>query len=361
MVPLKILFLVQCFPMVIQTFFINQISVLKDYGHDVTILSLRQGTKKKHDLDQYDWSSKLFYTVLPKECNNFDIIYASLGELTPVAMDLKKRGVKGELVVGLHGSDASSVFRKNPHCYDELFDKVSLFLPACDHFAQRLIKHGCPPNKIAVLHATIDTKLFTFKEHVPNLDGSVGLITVARLVKKKGLEYAIRAVARLMRENSKLSYTIVGHGNMQSKLQKLIDDLGMHDRIILVGYQPYDRVVQFLDASHIFVLPSITTEGGGEEATPNSIKEAFATGLPVVATYHAGISELVQDDVSGYLVPEKNVDALTDRLGYLIAHPELWDRMAYAGYQKVLSDYEKHKENKKLIAFLYSIVLQHGQ
>lgn len=112
MVPLKILFLVQCFPMVIQTFFINQISVLKDYGHDVTILSLRQGTKKKHDLDQYDWSSKLFYTVLPKECNNFDIIYASLGELTPVAMDLKKRGVKGELVVGLHGSDASSVFRK---------------------------------------------------------------------------------------------------------------------------------------------------------------------------------------------------------------------------------------------------------
>jgi len=76
--------------------------------------------------------------------------------------------------------------------------------------------------------------------------------------------------------------------------------------------------------------------------------EAMATGLPVVSTYHAGIPELVIDKKTGFLVPEKDVDGLVDRLDYLIAHPELWEKLGSEGREVVEEKFDLFKQVRKL-------------
>jgi len=81
----------------------------------------------------------------------------------------------------------------------------------------------------------------------------------------------------------------------------------------------------------------------------NVLKEAMAMGLPVVSTWHGGIPEIVQDGVSGFLVPERDVDALVEKLQYLIDHPEIWLNMGQAGREYVLTHYEMNGLSDRLV------------
>jgi len=111
-----------------------------------------------------------------------------------------------------------------------------------------------------------------------------------------------------------------------------------------------------LDDSNIFVLPSITTRDGDQEGIPNAIKEAMARGLPVVSTYHAGIPELIEDGISGFLVPECNEKALAEKIEYVISHPEIWQSIEEAGRKKIEEEYDKEKINDRLIEIFNQLV-----
>ncbi len=82
----------------------------------------------------------------------------------------------------------------------------------------------------------------------------------------------------------------------------------------------------------------------------------MATGLPVVSTYHAGIPELVIDGKSGFLVPEKDIDGLVDRLSYLIAHPELWEKLGSQGREVVEEKFNLFKQVRKLEGIYKSLL-----
>jgi colanic acid/amylovoran biosynthesis glycosyltransferase len=82
----------------------------------------------------------------------------------------------------------------------------------------------------------------------------------------------------------------------------------------------------------------------------------MAMGLPVISTYHGGIPELVEDGVSGFLVPEKNIEAIAEKLRYLITHPHQWEAMGKAGREKVLSNYDKGKLNDELVQIYQSLL-----
>ena len=91
-------------------------------------------------------------------------------------------------------------------------------------------------------------------------------------------------------------------------------------------------------ASHIFLCPSVKAEDGDEEGIPNSLKEAMAVGLPVVATFHSGIPELVEDGVSGFLVQERNDSTLADKIKALVDSPETRIEMGRQGRRKIEDD-----------------------
>ena len=123
-----------------------------------------------------------------------------------------------------------------------------------------------------------------------------------------------------------------------------------------MGWRDETEIVKILQDTHIFVAPSITAADGNQDAPINVLKEAMAIGLPVVSTYHGGIPELVEDGKSGFLVPEKDVAALADKLGYLIEHPELWSAMGKAGRQFVLEHYNLNLLNDDLMNIYYSLI-----
>jgi colanic acid/amylovoran biosynthesis glycosyltransferase len=97
------------------------------------------------------------------------------------------------------------------------------------------------------------------------------------------------------------------------------------------------------------VAPSITAENGDQEGIPNVLKEAMALGLPVISTLHGGIPELVEDGVSGFLVKERDVDSLAERLAYLVDHPETWSKMGSEGRACIEKDYDMNKLNDHLV------------
>lgn len=114
--------------------------------------------------------------------------------------------------------------------------------------------------------------------------------------------------------------------------------------------------MEILNNAHLFIAPSVTAKDGNQDAPINVLKEAMAMGLPAISTDHGGIPELVEDGVSGFLVPERDVDALVEKLGYLIEHPEIWTEMGRAGRAYVEAHYDLNKLNDQLVA-IYRQVL----
>ena len=139
---------------------------------------------------------------------------------------------------------------------------------------------------------------------------TVKIITVARLVEKKGLEYSIKAVAKVFKSYPNIEYYLVGDGELRPKLLQLIKFLGLGEKVKLLGWMDEEEVRRLYQDTHIFILSSVTASDGDMEGQGLVLQEAQAMGLPVLSTLHNGIPDGVLDGKSGFLVPEKDVDAL---------------------------------------------------
>ncbi|HET7550122.1 MAG TPA: glycosyltransferase [Gemmatimonadaceae bacterium] len=269
---------------------------------------------------------------------------------------LRRAGlVRGKIATVFHGYDMSRyLITAGPYAYERLFDEGELFLPVSDFWRSRLIELGCAPEKIAVHHMGIALSRFPVPQRrVARDDDTVRLLSVARLVEKKGVEYAIRAVAALRDETDRrIEYRILGDGPLRAELERLVRTLGVGDSVEFAGESDQAGVRRAMGSADIFVAPSVVAEDGDMEGVPVSIMEAMARGLPVVSTLHSGIPELVRDKVSGYLVPERDAFALSRALARLVAAPQLRHRMGMAGRRIVERSYDLDDLNDRLVELL---------
>jgi colanic acid/amylovoran biosynthesis glycosyltransferase len=169
------------------------------------------------------------------------------------------------------------------------------------------------------------------------------------LVEKKGIEYAIRAVAAVVRTGRAVQYDIIGDGPLRPHLSKLVEQLAMSSFVTIHGSKRKPEVVAMLMSSHMLLAPSVTAANGDQEGIPVALMEAMATGLPVVSTWHSGIPELVSDGESGFLVEERDVGSLEERLIYLLDHPDIRARMGQRGRMFVEAQFEIDKLNDRLV------------
>jgi colanic acid/amylovoran biosynthesis glycosyltransferase len=162
-------------------------------------------------------------------------------------------------------------------------------------------------------------------------------IEVGRLVEKKGHEYAIRAFARCRERcgDIDLRLIIIGAGPLEDRLRALAHRLALDAIIEFRGGQPRDAIFDALVHSNVLLLPSVTAADGDMEASPVAISEAMSVGLPVIATHHGGIPEIVEDGGTGILVPERDVDALADAMERLVKDRPLAERLGQSGRAKV--------------------------
>src|SRR5207245_4877759 len=114
------------------------------------------------------------------------------------------------------------------------------------------------------------------------------------------------------------------------KLEKLISELGLQSAVILHGAQDGSTVRRLMGSAHIFLLTSVSIEGD-QEGQGLLLQEAQACGLPVIATEHGAFPEGLVSGKSGFLVPERNPQAIAERLSFLIEHPEPWPAMGHSG------------------------------
>lgn len=304
-------------------------------------------------------SLKLLYTaVLLMDKKPYDIIHCQFGDVGQVGATLRNFGlIKGKLITHFRGSDISEYVRQfGDDFYNQLFNTGDIFLSNCEYFKHRLVKLGCDEKKVVVYRSGIDCSKFVFTPRHLHPDDRIRIVTTGRLVEKKGVEYGIRAVAKLAKANHNIEYNIVGDGPLKEDLQQLIQELDVGDTVKLLGQKQQKELIEILNNSHIFIAPSVTSKNGDQDAPVNVLKEAMAMGLPVISTHHGGIPELVEDGISGFLVSERDANTLAEKLGYLSEHPEVWPKMGQAGRAYVEKHYNVDKLNECLVE-IYQQVL----
>jgi colanic acid/amylovoran biosynthesis glycosyltransferase len=403
---MKIAFVVDQFPAVSETFVLNQITGLLDRGQwvDIFARNISQDcvvheeirrynlTKRTYHLNSYmttqnklsrfgqrltllfrnfhknpravlssldlaKWgkralSLEVFSQIKPfLDKEPYDVLHCQFGPNGFLGLMLTDVGLfQGKVITSFLGHDISAYPKAmGSNIYQDLFARGDLFLCVSKRVADKLTALGCDTRKVVVHRLGIDTKKFHPALLNEKQNRPPRILTVARLVEKKGVEYGIKSVAKLTKNFPNLEYTIVGDGPLRPKLQQLIDALDLAAKIRLIGSKTQGEIAGLLETSDILLAPSVTAENGDEEGIPVVITEALAHGIPVVSTSHAGIPEVIHDGVSGFLLPERDIDGLAEKLGYLLSKPEIRLDMGLRGRRFIDEYYDIEKLNDRLI------------
>jgi colanic acid/amylovoran biosynthesis glycosyltransferase len=294
--------------------------------------------------------------VLSARRKRYDVLHAHFG---PVANSFRfaRELWRAPLVVSFHGYDFSTLPRKEgAGVYRKLFDIADALTANSEYTLKKVEELGAPRGRLHKLPVGLDPREIGFRERSLTPGEPVRLLTVGRLVAIKGHEYAIQAVAWLREQGRNIRYVIVGDGPLRKKLESLVKEQNAEEIVTLRGAADSAEVGRLLHEAHLFVLASVSIEGD-QEGQGLVLQEAQASGLPVVATQHGALPEGMLPGRSGFLVPERDVSALAERLGYLVDHPELWPEMGRQGRQFVEERYDIRRLNRRLIR-LYKGVIQ---
>ena len=174
---------------------------------------------------------------------------------------------------------------------------------------------------------------------------------VGRFTEKKGHIYVLKALRKVMEQGFDFNITFVGEGSLKPRCKLFVKEHNMEDHVHFAGVLSHQEVADRLAHSDFTLVPSVVAHDHDREGSPMVVKESSASGVPVIGTYHAGISETIEDEKTGFLVPERHVDALADRIITLIENPSLAKEMGKNARQKM----EEEFDLKNQVAYLEEI------
>ena len=174
------------------------------------------------------------------------------------------------------------------------------------------------------------------------------ILSVGSLFEKKGHDYLIQAVALLVQRGMNAECLIVGDGPRRPMLEGLIAKLGLSGTVVLSGPLTTDEVRSLCRRATAFVLASVTSKVEGTDGIPVSLMEAMASAVPCISTPVAGIPELVQDNVTGLLVPERDPQSLADSMQRLLIDVGLRRRLGENARRRVVAEFDLRSNIVKL-------------
>jgi len=379
---MRVGFVVGEFPLLSETFVVDQMAGLLARGFEVEVVCDR--TKGDDRIDrqsepmatlvartQHWWrwagglsafvrrlpprlrykASTVLDIVFARRLNRCDVIVAHFGQNGERAAALKKwKSLKPPIITIFHGADVAIPSRQAVLAtqYAGLIKHGSLNLPVNDFFRRMLLEAGASQANTTVHHMGIDSREVSYRWE--SWEGSQLIVTtVCRLVEKKGVEFALRALASLTASHPQLDwrYDIVGDGPLRTDLETLAAELGLTARVTFLGSLPHMEVKRRLRMAHLFLLPSVTASDGDMEGIPVALMEAMAAGLIAVSTHHSGIPELIEDGETGLLAPERDVSVLAGKLAWAAEHPQECERIALAARRKVEDDFNADVLNER--------------
>jgi colanic acid/amylovoran biosynthesis glycosyltransferase len=296
---------------------------------------------------------RMFYhSQLFLEKNEFDVIHCHFGNVGNDIRKLHEAGlVKGKMVVSFHGYEflQDKIIKEN-HGYRKLFVQSHKIIANSTFTLKRLIGLGCESQKISILPVIASHSVFE-REFQParKTDQPFQVLTIARLIEKKGVEYGIRAIAFLKRNYAlNINYHVVGGGPLMPALTRLIKENGLENNVVLHGAKSQDEVAKFLAQADIFLLPSIVDSNGDTETQGLALIEAQLMGLPVVSTRVGGIPESICENVTGLLVDEKNPEQIANAILELYNKEKQREAFGLAGKKFVAEKFSSFTISEKM-------------
>ena len=168
------------------------------------------------------------------------------------------------------------------------------------------------------------------------------IISVGRLVEKKGLSILVEACALLKQQGCDFHCQIVGTGELAGELKVHIEALGLVEQVCLVGARPQNEVFELLQQAAVFAAPYIIGKDGNRDGLPTVLLEAMALGTPCVGTDVTGIPELIRHEQTGLIVPQENASALASALQKLLENPSLRVKFATKARKLMESEFDIH-------------------
>lgn len=213
------------------------------------------------------------------------------------------------LVVSLRGYDASRVLNEKRwrRAYERLFSRVRAVVLVTKEMHPRIAPFVPEAVPILTIHAGKNAEDYHFQQRTGPLRR---LLTIGRLVEKKGHLDAIRAVQKARQMGADLRLEIIGEGEQRPELEAFIKSENLGDFVELIGELPHEAVKHRLDQADAFILACKTPPNGDKEGVPNVLKEAQLMGLPIISTHHAGIPFVVPKENHSWLAAENDWERL---------------------------------------------------
>lgn len=397
---MKILYLLETFPEISETFIVNEIIELKRLGHEIKILAYHQRNaddpdKIHENIIKYKLLKDAYYADPNKTLNRpyflktllFDLIkepvrtlkflfhiyktyptykfipinYFSAKKASKFDFDLIHSGFSylGHLSQAFYLSKifrkpfiitcrASDIYIKNTK--KELKNKTSLIKKASKiitiskYNVINLRRKFNLKDNIELVHSAIDINKFRQAKTKENKR----ILSICRFVEKKGIECLIKALYIIKKNKINFNFVLIGGGPLKDKYEKLIKKYNLEENITIKQVLTQEEVKKELRESMIFVLPCVVAKNGDRDILPNVLKEAMAMEIPIITSDISGIKELVEDGETGILVPPKNPKAIANAISKLYKNRISRNRMGKQGREKIEKDFNIKIEAKRI-------------
>jgi glycosyltransferase involved in cell wall biosynthesis len=308
----------------------------------LALLRVTQVASRKSQVASFD----------PAACDlrpaTFDLIQAHwvLPNGPPAALAARLRGLP--LVISLHGSDVYLAERAAPLSLAAAGAlRAAAAVTTCSgDLRERALRLGARPGCVDVVPYGVDPQAFQpdpaagdrVRADLGLPPGAPLIVTVSRLVYKKGLTYLLEAFPRVLERHPEAALVIGGYGDLREELERRAGELGVAGRVRFPGQLARGRAACYISAADVYVVPSIRDQGGNVDGLPNALLEGMGAARPIVASRVAGIPEVIVDGEHGLLTPERDPGALAAAITRLLDDRALAQRLGAAARRRVLDE-----------------------
>src|SRR6056297_688083 len=296
----------------------------------------------------------LGYTLI--QARKYDLVHAHWN-LPGLAAILASNLCRIPVVINVHhGQNIDELGKIDKY----IFEKADSIVCNSSFNRSQILKY-CNPSSCPVISPGVDTTKFVPDED-KECQGIIGtnnllVLSVGRLIEWKGFQYLLQAAAEVKDKIQGFQLYIAGDGPEKTKFDQFVIDNNLEDHIIFLGNVPNEEIVDYYQCADVFVLPSILDEQGNTEGLGVVLLEAMACAVPCIASNVGGIPDIVQDGHNGFLVEQKDVQGLAEKMIWLLRDSEKRREMGQHARSFVKNNYDWEIKSRQL-KDLYEKIIQ---
>ena len=286
--------------------------------------------------------------------NKFDVVLVEYG-ITGLAIMNACERANIPFIVHFHGYDAycHECLEMYSDRYKLMFNKAAAIIAVSKDMVEQLVSLGAIREKISYIPSGADTNMFA--DAAPGKSGPI-FVSVGRFVDKKAHYLTLLAFKKVNERFPQAKLIFAGDGPFLGICKEIANAYGLNGSVTFLGSVPHEKVVEIMRTARAFVLHCITPDSGNREGTPNVVMEASAVGLPIVSTKHAGIMDVVVHGETGFLVDERDVDAMAEYMIKLLEKPKQAEKMGRAGRERIKQYFTIEISSEKVWQLMKKVV-----